>query len=225
MTKLLICDDEPGLRTVLKRYAEFEGHEVVEAANGKEAVAACKKGGFDIVIMDIMMPVMDGFLAVQEIRKFSNVPILMLSAKGEEYDKILGFELGIDDYVVKPFSSKEIMMRINAILKRVKGTPKVEEGHLIYTQGGFTADMTAYKVYVDGKEVAMARKLYELLFFMIRNKGIAIPRDRILGEVWGYNYFGDDRTLYTHMKVLRQAIEPYGKLITTLRAFGYRFEG
>lgn len=225
MAKILICDDEEGLRTVIKRYAQFEGHETAEAKNGREAVEACKKESFDIIIMDIMMPELDGFSAVKEIRQISDVPVIMLSARGEEYDKVLGFEIGIDDYVVKPFSSKEIMLRIGAILRRTGKSAGDSEGHIIFTKGGFKADLTAYKVCIDGEPVEMAPKVYDLLFFMIRNKNIALPRERILGEVWGFDYYGDDRTLDTHMKLLRKAIRPYDDYITTLRGLGYRFEG
>ena len=235
MAKILICDDEPGLRAVIKRYALFEGHETAEAGNGIEAVEACKHEDYDIVIMDIMMPELDGFSSAKEIRKTSNVPILMLSARGEEYDKILGFELGIDDYVVKPFSSKEIMMRIAAILRRTNNSTAPgningsivgnNEGHIVFKKEGFSVDLTAYKVFIDGKHVDLAPKLYDLLFFLIRNKNIAIPREKILTDVWGYDYFGDDRTLDTHVKLLRKALGPYADYIKTLRGLGYRFEG
>ncbi len=226
MAKLMICDDEAGLRAVLKRYAQFEGHDVTEAADGLEAVEYCKREKYDVILMDIMMPEMDGFAAVREIRKSSDVPIIMLSAKAEEYDKMLGFELGIDDYVVKPFSSKEVMMRIAAILRRAgNARPAEGDGHVVFEKSGFLADMTAYKVFIDGAEAALAPKLYDLLFFLIRNKNIAVPREKILTEIWGYDYFGDDRTLDTHMKLLRKALGPYADLIKTLRGLGYRFEG
>ncbi len=225
MAKILICDDEPGLRAVIKRYAQFEGHEVTEAGDGMEAVEMCKLESFDIIIMDIMMPELDGFSAVKEIRKKNDTPVLMLSARGEEYDKVLGFELGIDDYVVKPFSSKEIMLRISAILRRMgKGITDAGD-RLIFTKGGFMADMTAYKVFIDGVQTDLAPKVFDLLFFLIRNKNIAIPREKILTEVWGFDYCGDDRTLDTHMKLLRKAMGPYADFIKTLRGLGYRFEG
>ena len=225
MAKILICDDEAGLRTVIKRYAHFEGHETVEAENGLEAVGACKNETFDIIIMDIMMPEMDGFAAVKEIRKNSDVPVIMLSARGEEYDKVLGFEVGVDDYVVKPFSSKEIMLRIGAILRRTGKTGADNEGHVIFEKSGFKVDMTAYKVFVDGEQLELAPKVYDLLFFLIRNKNIAVPREKILTEVWGFDYYGDDRTLDTHMKLLRKAMGSYADYIKTLRGLGYRFEG
>jgi len=225
MARILICDDEPGIRAIIKRYAEFEEHDVVEAGNGREAAEICRKEAFDIVIMDVMMPEMDGFTAVKEIRKSSDVPVIMLSARGEEYDKILGFELGVDDYIVKPFSSKEIMLRIAAILRR-SGKKAVEtDGHLTFQKDGFLADLTAYKVFADGEQIEMAPKVYDLLFFLIRNKNIAVPRGRILAEVWGYEYYGDDRTLDTHMKLLRKALGPYAGFVRTLRGLGYRFEG
>jgi DNA-binding response OmpR family regulator len=228
MAKILICDDEAGLRLVIKRYAVFEGHEVFEACDGIEAIALCRKEQFDIIIMDIMMPELDGFSTVQEIRKTADTPVIMLSARGEEYDKVLGFEVGADDYVVKPFSSKEIMLRVNAILRRTArnatATPD-HNGHVVFELDDFKVDMTAYKVFVDGKKADLSPKEYDLLFFLIRNKGIAIPRERILTEVWGFDYFGDDRTLDTHMKLLRKHMGDYAYLITTLRGLGYRFDG
>ncbi|QNO16623.1 response regulator transcription factor [Alkalicella caledoniensis] len=225
MAKVLICDDEPGLRSVIKRYAEFDGHEIFEAGDGLEAVEICKREIFDIIIMDVMMPELDGFSAVRKIRETSDVPVIMLSARGEEYDKVLGFEVGVDDYVVKPFSSKEIMLRIGAILRRTGKSAIDREDHLVFTKEGLIVDITAYKVFVDGEQVKIAPKVYDLLFFLIRNKNIAIPRDKILTEVWGYDYCGDDRTLDTHMKQLRKAMGPYANFITTLRGLGYRFEG
>lgn len=228
MARVLICDDEAGLRAVIKRYALFEGYEVSEASNGMEAVEICRKENFDIIIMDIMMPELDGFSAVKEIRKTSKTPIIMLSARGEEYDKVLGFELGIDDYVVKPFSSKEIMLRIQAILRRTSGreiNEIGEEDHFVFHKEGLFVDMTAYKVFVDEVEVKLSPKEYEILFFLIRHKNIAIPREKLLTDVWGYDYFGDDRTLDTHMKLLRKSLGGYGEYIKTLRGLGYRFEG
>ncbi|MBV7273210.1 response regulator transcription factor [Clostridiaceae bacterium UIB06] len=227
MAKILICDDESGLRAVLKRYAVFEGHEVMEASDGMEAVEACRKEKFNIIIMDIMMPELDGFSAVKEIKKIYDVPVIMLSARGEEYDKIHGFEIGIDDYVVKPFSSKEVMLRVNAILRRVKKNiqPEIDEDRVTFKKEGLEVDMTAYKVLIDRVLIDMAPKEYELLFCLIRNKNIVIPRERLLSEVWGYDYFGDDRTLDTHMKLLRRSLGVYAKFIVTLRGVGYRFEG
>ena len=228
MAKILICDDEAGLRTVIKRYATFEGHVVSEAGDGMEAVNLCRENEFDIIIMDVMMPVLDGFAAVKEIRKRSDTPVIMLSARGEEYDKVLGFEVGVDDYVVKPFSSKEIMLRISAILRRsVRNTLAKQNNtdHVIYEKEGFKADITAYKVFIDDVQADMAPKEYDLLFFLLRNKNIAVPREKILTEVWGYDYCGDDRTLDTHMKLLRKSLGKYAHYIKTLRGLGYRFDG
>jgi len=223
MPKILICDDEAGLRAVIKKYAEFEGYETAEACDGLQAIDACKNDDFNIIIMDIMMPVMDGFSAIKKIREFSDVPVIMLSARGEEYDKVLAFELGVDDYVVKPFSSKEIMLRIAAILKRSEKETKSED-RLMFKKDGFIADMTAHKVTIDGEQIDLSPKLYDILFFLIRNKNIALSREKILTEVWGYDYYGDDRTLDTHMKLLRKALGTYGTLIKTVRGLGYRFE-
>lgn len=227
MAKILICDDEPGLRTVIKRYAVFEGHDVFEAGDGFEAVEMCQKECFDIIIMDVMMPQLDGYSAVKQIRKSCDTPVIMLTARGEEYDKIIGFESGADDYVVKPFSSKEIMLRVNAILRRTQKTPEQNENdsHVVFKKDGLTVDLTAYKVFVDDVQTNMAPKEYDLLFYLIRNKNIALSREKLLTDVWGYDYFGDDRTLDTHMKLLRKSLGPYANLITTLRGFGYRFEG
>ncbi len=228
MAHMLICDDEAGLRAVLKRYAVFEGYEVTEAADGSEAVELCRNHTFDIIIMDIMMPKLDGFSAVMEIRKSSDTPVIMLSALGEEYDRVRGFELGVDDYVVKPFSSKEIMLRVGAILRRVERSccaNSNEDGHIIFEKDGLRADMTAYKVFLNGEETELAPKEYDLLFFLIRNRNIAIPRERIMKEVWGFDHCGDDRTLDTHMKLLRKSLGPYAYFIKTLRGLGYRFDG
>lgn len=226
MAKLLICDDEAGLRAVIKRYALFEGHTVFEAGDGFEAIALCKEQQFDIIIMDVMMPNLDGFSTVQEIRKHSNTPVIMLSARGEEYDRVRGFEVGADDYVVKPFSSKELMMRVQAILRRTDQSAKQDGvAHIIYESEGLHVDMTAYQVFVDGKEIDLAPKEYDLLFYFIRNKNIALTREKIMTEVWGYDYFGDDRTLDTHMKLLRKSLGPYAGMIKTLRGLGYRFDG
>ncbi|WP_286946389.1 response regulator transcription factor [Acetobacterium sp. UBA5834] len=223
MYKILITDDEEKIRALIKKYAIFEGHTAVEAANGMEAVELCRKESFDIIIMDIMMPELDGFSAVKEIRKNQNIPVLMLSARGEEYDKIHGFELGIDDYVVKPFSPKELMMRIDAIMKRA-GRDQSQE-HDIFVKDGLTADFTARRILIDNENIDMSPKEFDLIFYMIRNKNIALTREKLITEVWGYDFYGDDRTLDTHIKLLRKSLGDYASLITTLRGVGYRFEG
>lgn len=227
MYNILVVDDEEMIRKLIRKYAEFEGHTVTEAADGMDAVSKFKDGNFDIIIMDIMMPELDGFSACREIRKTSDVPIIMLSARGEEYDKINGFEIGIDDYVVKPFSPKELMLRVDAIMKRAREKEKAPESKneiVSLANGGLVADLTARIVYVDGKRVDMSPKEYELFFYMLKNKNIALSRDKLLQDVWGYDFFGDDRTLDTHIKILRKSLGKYSDFIVTLRGIGYRFE-
>lgn len=223
MYKVLVVDDEMKIRTLIRKYAEFEGHEVIEAADGMEAVNLCKGQTFDIIIMDIMMPELDGFSACKEIRKFSQTPMLMLSARGEEYDKIHGFGLGIDDYVVKPFSPKELMMRIDAIMKRSKRPDETADKDIFCTEG-LKVDFTGRIVYVNGVKADLSPKEYDLLFYMIKNRNIALSREKIITEVWGYDFYGDDRTLDTHIKLLRKSLGEYSKFIVTLRGVGYRFE-
>ena len=230
MYHILVTDDEARIRSIIKKYAEFEGHTVTEAGDGMEAVRLCRNESFDLIIMDIMMPELDGFSACREIRKVTNTPIIMLSARGEEYDKINGFELGIDDYVVKPFSPKELMLRVEAIMKRVTakvGDDKVKKPNLIVELdgGGLKADLTARIVYIGGERVDMSPKEYDLFFYMLNNRNIALSRERLLSEVWGYDFYGDARTLDTHVKLLRKSLGVYSKYIVTLRGVGYRFEG
>ena len=227
MYNLLVVDDEVRIRSIIKKYAEFEGHTVTEAADGMEAVRLTRANEFDMVIMDIMMPELDGFSACREIRKISNVPIIMLSARGEEYDKINGFELGIDDYVVKPFSPKELMLRIEAVMKRVKSRDVgVKKENLVISLdgGGLRADVTARIVYIDDERIDMSPKEYDLFFYMLENRNIALSRERLISDVWGYDFFGDVRTLDTHIKLLRKSLGKYARMIVTLRGVGYRFE-
>ncbi len=220
--KLLIVDDETRIRSLIAKYAAFEGYETAEAADGIQAVRMCREGKYDLIIMDVMMPELDGFSAVREIRKNCATPVIMLSARGEEYDRIHGFELGIDDYVVKPFSPKELMMRVAAVLKRA-GNDRVSEGEVLAFDG-LTIDFTARRVSIDGQELDLSPKEYELLFYMVRNRGVALTREKLISDVWGYDFFGDDRTLDTHIKLLRKQLGKYADRITTLRGVGYRFE-
>lgn len=222
MSRILVVDDELRVRDLIKKYAKFEGYEISEASNGLQALELCRDQNFDIVIMDVMMPELDGFSACKEIRKFSNVPIIILSARGEEYDKIHGFEFGIDDYVVKPFSPRELMMRVAAVLKR--GGASVPEAKEVYTYCGLTVDFTGRLVTIDGKRVDMSPREYDLFFFLVKNRGIALSREKLINEVWGYDFFGDDRTIDTHIKQLRKILGPYSKCISTLRGVGYRFD-
>lgn len=229
MYHILVVDDEVRIRSIIRKYAEFEGHTVTEAGDGMQAIILANSGSFDIVIMDIMMPELDGFSTCREIRKTSQIPIIMLSARGEEYDKINGFELGVDDYVVKPFSPKELMLRIEAVMKRVRRTPaemqKKENLVITLDEGGLRADVTARLVFIDGERVDMSPKEYDLFFYMLANRNVALSREKLISDVWGYDFFGDVRTLDTHIKLLRKSLGRYANLIVTLRGVGYRFEG
>ena len=224
MARLLIVDDEEKIRQLAAKYAAFEGHEAVQAENGMQALELCRAESFDLVIMDVMMPELDGFSAVREIRRFSAVPVIMLSARGEEYDRIHGFEAGADDYVVKPFSPRELMMRVRAVLSRARPAQE-EQRHEVYVQDGLAVDFTARLVAVDGENVPLSPKEIDLLFYLVKSRGIALSREKILAEVWGYDFYGDDRTLDTHIKTLRRALGPYAGSVTTLRGTGYRFDG
>lgn len=222
MYKLLVVDDEPKIREVIREYAEFNGYEVTEAEDGMSAVGLCKLNKYDLVILDIMMPKLDGFTACKEIKKISDVPIIMLSARGEEYDKLFGFELGIDDYIVKPFSPKELMARVNVVLDRRNSVSK--DNSSVLTFDGLEINIAARTVSVDGKRVELTPKEYDLLFYLIKNKNIALSRDKLLSDIWGYDFFGDDRTIDTHIKNLRNNLGPYRDFIVTLRGVGYKFE-
>jgi DNA-binding response OmpR family regulator len=224
MYRILVVDDEEKIRLLIRKYAEFEGYAVVEAGDGMEAVQICRDHprDFDLIVMDVMMPELDGFSAVKEIRKVCDSPVLMLSARGEEYDKIHGFELGIDDYVVKPFSPKELMMRVGAIIKRAKsGSGPQKE---VVSFEGLMIDFTGRIVTLDGEKAELSPKEYDLLFYMVSNRNIALTREQLITNVWGYDFYGDDRTLDTHIKLLRRSLGPYAKFIVTLRGVGYRFE-
>ena len=225
MSQLLVVDDEAKIRMMIRKYAEFEGFSVTEAEDGMQAVTICRKDPrrFDLIVMDVMMPELDGFSAVREIRKISSTPVLMLSARGEEYDRIHGFELGVDDYVVKPFSPKELMMRIQAIIKRSRPAES-ESDRLILQFGGLKIDITGRMVEVDGTRIDLTPKEYDLLFYMAQNRNIALTREQLITNVWGYDFYGDDRTLDTHIKLLRKSLGEYSRMIVTLRGVGYRFE-
>lgn len=221
--KLLIVDDEEKIREVLCEYAKFEGYETEQAKNGVEAISLCKNYDFDLIVMDVMMPKIDGFTAVKEIKKIKDIPVLMLSAKGEEFNKLFAFELGVDDYVVKPFSSKEVMARINAIIKR-RTSPKANENADALRFEGLEVNIKARTVFIDGEKADLTPKQYDLLFYMIKNKNIALSREKLLSDVWGFDFFGDDRTVDTHVKTLRSNLKQYRKFIVTLRGLGYKFE-
>ena len=224
MSRILVADDEERIRQIIRKYGEFEGHAIAEAADGMEAVRLCREQDFDIVVMDVMMPELDGFSACREIRKTKNIPMLMLSARGEEYDRIHGFELGADDYVVKPFSPRELMMRIDAIVKRSRRQEEAPSREVLELEG-LRIDFTGRTVWVDGVQVDLSPKEYDLLFYMARNRGIALSRDTLITQVWGYDFCGDDRTLDTHIKLLRKELGAHSSRIVTLRGVGYRFDG
>ncbi len=219
--KVLIVDDEEMIRAVLREYVEFEGGEADEAQDGMEAVQLCRENDYDVVLMDVMMPRLDGFSAVKEIRKYKQTPVIMLSARSEEYDKLFGFEIGSDDYVTKPFSPKEVMARIHAVMKR--GAPAGDTSD-IFEAEGLRVDMLGRTVTVNGERAELTPKEYELLFYFVRNRGVALTRERLLNKVWGYDFYGDDRTVDTHVKMLRSNLKEYRKFILTLRGLGYKFE-
>lgn len=225
MKKILVVDDEEKIRAIIRKYGEFEGYAISEAGDGMEAVEMCRREDFDVVILDVMMPELDGFSTCREIKKHKNIPVIMLSARGEEYDKIHGFELGIDDYVVKPFSPKELMMRVKVVIERNGGRSGAKEaGHDIFEKEGLCVDFTGRTVTVDGVRAELSPKEYDLLFYLVRNRNIALTREKLITEVWGYDYYGDDRTLDTHIKLLRSSLGEYRRFLVTLRGVGYRFE-
>ena len=224
MFNILVVEDNKNTRFLMRELLESEHYVVYTARDGEEALNVLEKNHVDLAIVDVMMPKLDGFSAVKEIRKVKDIPVIMLSARGEEYDKLFGFEIGADDYVVKPFSPKEVMARINAILKRNcnSKTPKTTNPSLKFE--GLEIDMLGRNVYVDGEKAELTPKEYELLFYMVNNKGIALSREKLLSDVWGYDFYGDDRTVDTHIKMLRSNLKDYRKFIITLRGMGYKFE-
>lgn len=226
MAKLLIVDDEMHIRDLVQKYATFENYESETAENGLEAIEKVKNNEYDLVIMDIMMPELDGFSAVKEIRKISQVPVIMLSARSEEYDKLYGFDLGIDDYVTKPFSPKELMRRVNAVLTRAthKNNQESATTNEVWQYKNLKIDYSAHIVTINNEKIDLTPKEYELLVYLIKNQNIAVRREQLLEKVWGYDYYGDDRTLDTHMKSLRKKIGEYANCIITIRRVGYRFE-
>lgn len=227
MAKILIVDDEERIRKLVVKYAEFDGFTVDEASDGMDAVELCKKNHYDLLIMDVMMPLLDGFSTVSKIREFSKVPVIMLSARGEEYDRIHGFEAGVDDYVVKPFSPKELMMRVSAVLRRSGEDLETDKKEVreVYELGQLKVDFTARLVYVDGEKISLSPKEYDLLFYLVRNKNTALSREQLITDVWGYDFYGDDRTLDTHVKLLRKSLgKECSKHLVTVRGVGYRWE-
>ncbi len=223
MTKLLVVDDEKQIREVIREYAEFEGLEVVEAGDGMEAVHICREEDFDLIVLDVMMPKLDGFSTCKEIKKLKDIPTIMLSARGEEYDKLFGFEMGVDDYLVKPFSPKELMARIHAVLKR-NAHSAVEPQAKPIEIDELKIDTLGRNVFIAGSKIDLTPKEFDLLIYLVTNQNIALTRDKILSAVWGYDFFGDDRTVDTHIKVLRNNLGRMRDKIVTVRGIGYKFE-
>lgn len=244
MDRLLVVDDEIKIRTVIREYAQFNDYLVDEAEDGLDAINKVKVNDYDIIVMDIMMPKLDGYSACKEIKKIKNIPVILLSARSEEYDKLFGFELGIDDYVVKPFSPKELMARVNAVITRhraianaslaaaaasgagIVDTPEAKAApeHPVYEFEGLVVDTGGRTVEVDGQRVELTPKEYDLLCYLIEHKNIALSREQLLGDIWGYDFYGDDRTIDTHIKNLRNHLGSYREYIVTLRGVGYKFE-
>ena len=223
MSRMLIVDDEQDICTLIRRYAERDGFEVVTAEDGSQAVELCKTEDFDIIVMDVMMPDTDGFTACRKIREFKDIPVLMLSARGTEYDKLFGFEVGVDDYVTKPFSPKELTARVNVIVKRHGSTAAKKESSRIVFKG-IELDTLGHTLMIDGEKTDLTAKEYSILLYLMNNKGIVLTRDQILNEVWGYEYFGDDRTVDWQIKLLRNKLGSYRDCIHTIRGVGYKFE-
>ena len=222
---ILIVDDEIYIRELIAKYAKHEQYETTLASNGKEALELVKENQYDVVIMDIMMPVLDGFSAVKEIRKFSSVPVIMLSARSEEYDKLYGFDLGIDDYVTKPFSPKELLMRIKAVTNRFNRAKEIEiKEKSVFIYKSLNIDFSARQVFIDKQEIELTHKEYELLRLLVENVNNAVTREQLVSDIWESNISTDDRTLDTHVKSLRKKIGIYSDNIITIRRVGYRFE-
>ncbi|SKC59098.1 response regulator transcription factor [Maledivibacter halophilus] len=216
--KILIVEDESRMRRLISDYLKKEGYSIIEADNGKKAIDIFSSEKIDLIILDIMMPKYDGWTVCREIRKISNIPIIMLTARSEESDELFGFELGADEYITKPFSPKILVARVKALLKR----SYMEEEKISYD--GLEIDVNGHRVFIEGREIEMTPKEYELLIFMTQNKGAALSREQILNSVWGYDYFGDLRTVDTHIKRLRMKLENKSNYIQTVRGVGYRFE-
>lgn len=224
MSKILVVDDEEKIRDIIKEYLEFEGFEYIEAENGVEAINILKKEQVDLVLLDVMMPKIDGIKVLKEIRAKGNTPVILLTARAEEYDKLFGFELGADDYIVKPFSPREVMARIKAIIARSGPKSQQREENEIIEFPGIKIDISARELLIDGEKKQMTPKEFDLLVFLVKNRNVVLTRERILSEVWSYDFFGDDRTVDTHIKMLRNTLGQYRDYIATVWGVGYKFE-
>ena len=222
MARVLIVDDEPRIRDLIREHLQYAGFTCAEAGDGTQALAELANGGIDLVILDIMMPGMDGLEMCRKIRETNNIPIIMLSAKSTDLDKILGLGTGADDYVVKPFSPRELVARVKAVLARTMPAP-VAEGN-VYTFGNLVIDTASHSVKVAGQEAPLTPKEFDLLVFLVNNKGIALSREKILQKVWNYDYYGEDRTVDTHVKMLRSHLGSCRGYIVTVWGVGYKFD-
>jgi DNA-binding response OmpR family regulator len=222
--KILLVDDEERMRDMIKEYTSLEGYSIDEAADGVKALELFKQNKYSLIILDVMMPKIDGWSVCREIRKTSNVPIIMLTARGEEYDKLFGFELGVDDYIIKPFSPKELLARMKAIIRRSSSADIETKNENMLTFQGLSIDFDSRNTYVNGNIATLTPKEYSLLTFFARNPNKVFSREQLLNEVWGYDFFGDDRTVDTHIKMLRESISEYRKFIVTVWGTGYKFE-
>ncbi len=216
--KVLVVDDEELIRNVIKEYAKLENYEIYEAENGLQAIDIVENNDIDVIVLDIMMPKLDGYSAYKEIKKIKKIPTIILSARNEEYDKLLGFELGVDDYLAKPFSPKELIARIKAVSRRGNNL----EDKFVYED--LVVDFMGHVVTINDEEIKLTPKEYEILVYFIKNKNIAISREVLLSQIWGYDFFGDDRTIDTHIKMLRNNLGKYRNLIKTVRGMGYKLE-
>ena len=216
--KILIVDDEPGIREVIKEYSLLENYEVEEAENGLQALEKVKLEDIDIIVLDIMMPKLDGYSTLKQIKQIKNIPVILLSARKEEFDKLMGFDLGSDDYLTKPFSPRELIARIKAIMKRTSN--EIDE----YEYETLKIDFKGHTVTIDNEEIKLTPKEYELLTYFVKNPNIALSREQLLSKIWGYDFFGDDRTIDTHIKMLRNNLKQYRNIIVTVRGMGYKFE-
>ena len=216
--KILVVDDEELIRSVIKEYCNNSGYIVEEASNGNDALIKLKNNDYDLMVLDIMMPEMDGFTLLRELPLERRIPTIVLSARGEEYDKLSGFDLGIDDYLTKPFSPKELIARIKAVLSRT-----TKQLPTIYQYKSLEINFSAHTIKIDNKLINVTPKEYEILSYLIKNKNIAISREQLLSNVWGFDFFGDDRTVDTHIKMLRNNLRKYRDNIVTVRGFGYKY--
>jgi len=222
--KILLVDDEERIREMIKEYTSLEGYDIDEAADGVKALELFRENKYSLIILDVMMPKIDGWSVCREMRKTSDVPVIMLTARGEEYDKLFGFELGVDDYIIKPFSPKELLARMKAIIRRSAGRDLEAKKENIVTYEGLVIEFDSRNTYVNGNIVTLTPKEYSLLTFFANNPNKVYSREQLLNEVWGYDFFGDDRTVDTHIKMLRESISEYRKFIVTVWGTGYKFE-